>query len=134
MSKIYEIKNSETVVIVNSEKKTKLNTNYRKVLYTTAQQQLVLMSLLPEVEIGTEKHLFSTQFIRIVQGKALAVINNEEFKLNEGEIIIIPANTKHNIINTSTRHSLKLYTIYSAPVHKPGLIEKTKPEKEEEDY
>lgn len=112
---------------VNIEKATLNNKNYRKVINTTPNQQLVLMSLKPNVEIGMEKHQKTTQFIRIESGKGLAIINGKKIKLQDGSIVVIPPNTLHNIINTSKTKRLQLYTIYSPPEHKDGLIQKDKP-------
>jgi mannose-6-phosphate isomerase-like protein (cupin superfamily) len=54
-------------------------------------------------------------------------LGKKSFKLIPGDSIIIPAGTKHNVINTSKKDDLKLYTVYSPGVHKPGTIQKTKP-------
>lgn len=108
------------------EKLTKQNTNYREVLTTTKQQQLVIMSIPYNEEIGTETHPETTQFIKIEQGSGEAIIKNKTYKIKAGDSIMIPANTKHNIISRSKK-GLKLYTIYSPPEHKKGLIQKTKP-------
>ncbi len=105
------------------------NNNYRKVISTTKKQQLVLMSLKPKEEIGLEIHKTTDQFIRIEKGTAMAIIgkgdNIKKIKLSKEHFITIPANTYHNIINIG-RGSLKLYSIYSLPHHKPGLIQKNK--------
>jgi mannose-6-phosphate isomerase-like protein (cupin superfamily) len=100
----------------NIEKLTKRNTSYRKVLFTTKQMQLVVMSLFPDEEIGTEIHPKTTQFIRIEKGKGVAYINNKTYHLKDGVCIMIPAGTKHNIINTG-KSKLKIYTLYSPPEH-----------------
>lgn len=112
---------------LNIEKATLNNKNYRKVINTTPNQQLVLMSLKPNVEIGMEKHQKTTQFIRIESGKGLAIINGKKIKLQDGSIVVIPPNTLHNIINISKTKRLQLYTIYSPPEHKDGLVQKDKP-------
>jgi mannose-6-phosphate isomerase-like protein (cupin superfamily) len=100
----------------NIEKQTLNNNFYRKVIYTTPQQQLVLMSIPPGQEIGMEKHSKTTQFIRIESGKGIAKIADRKFLLKDGDAVIIPPNTLHNIISTGTQ-PLKLYTIYSPPEH-----------------
>ncbi len=103
------------------------NNNYRKVINTTKKQQLVLMSLKPKEEIGLEIHKTIDQFIRIEKGTALAIIgkgdNIKKIKLLKEHFITIPANTYHNIINIG-RGCVKLYSIYSLPHHKPGIIQK----------
>ncbi len=103
------------------------NNNYRKVVNTTKHQQLVLMSLKPKEEIGMEIHKKVDQFIRIEKGTALAIVNDKKYKLKKEFFITIPAGSNHNIINIG-RSDLKLYSIYSPPNHKPGTINKIKPE------
>jgi len=107
------------------------NNNYRKVINTTAYQQLVLMSLKPKEEIGMEVHKKIDQFIHIEKGTALAIIgkedNQKKYKLKKKHFITIPAGNYHNIINIGTSE-LKLYSIYSPSHHKPGTIQKVKPE------
>ena len=115
--------------VVNLEKDTLENDNFRKVLYTAAHSQLVVMSLLPKEDIGEEVHELD-QFIRIEQGVGMAVLNDIEYPLADGSAIIIPEGVKHNIINTSDNVMMKLYTVYSPAEHKDGVIRKTKEEAE----
>jgi mannose-6-phosphate isomerase-like protein (cupin superfamily) len=106
------------------------NNNYRKVINTTKHQQLVLMSLKPKEEIGAEVHKTIDQFIRVEKGTAIAIIGKEnpkKYLLKKEHFITIPAGTYHNIINMG-RTELKLYSIYSPPNHKPGTIQKNRPE------
>ena len=106
------------------------NNNYRKVINTTKYQQLVLMSLKPKEEIGIEIHKKVDQFMRIEKGTAIAIIGKEtpkKYILKKEHFITIPAGTYHNIINIG-RGELKLYSIYSPPNHKPGTIQKNRPE------
>jgi len=84
------------------------------------------MSLLPNEEIGTETHEDVDQFLRIESGEGKAVLNGEEFLLKDGSAVVVPAGVEHNIINTSSQNSLKLYTIYSPPEHRDGTIHRTK--------
>lgn len=113
--------------ITNIEDTTKQNENFRQVLFTGPHSQLVVMSLLPSEEIGMEVHAVD-QFIRIEEGEGRAILNGEEYKIEEDFAIVIPAGTQHNIINTSSEKKMKLYTIYSPPQHKDGTIHKTKEE------
>lgn len=112
--------------ITNIEKTTKENTDYRRVLYTTNNMQLVVMNILPGGEIGNEAHHLD-QFIRVEEGEAKAVLGNgaEEHILSDDFAIIIPAGTWHNIINTGGKQ-LKLYTLYAPPEHKDKVIYHTK--------
>ncbi len=106
----------------NIEKDTLKNEYYRKVLYTTPDLQLVIMSLAPKEEIGMEQHRHLTQFIRCESGQGMAVIEGKTYPLSDGYIIMIPPNAHHNIINLSSTERLQLYTIYSPPHHLVGTI------------
>ena len=112
----------------NIDKETSENSYFRKVLFTGKFAQLVVMSLKPGEEIGLEVHDHVDQFFRFEQGKGKVIINGEEFGVQEDDVAIVPAGSKHNIINTSQSESLKLYTIYSPPNHPDGTIHKTKEE------
>lgn len=111
--------------VTNIEKATLENTNFRKVLYTAKNSQLVLMSLRPLQEIGLETHTLD-QFIRIEKGTGTALLNGVEHPLADGSAVVIPAGTEHNITNTSDSEELKLYTIYSPPEHRDGTVHATK--------
>jgi mannose-6-phosphate isomerase-like protein (cupin superfamily) len=115
-----------TGYVTDIEKETLENTNFRKVLFTGPNSQLVVMSLKPGEDIGTEVHEEHDQFIRIEKGQAKAVLNGEVHKLEDDFAVIIPAGTEHNIINKSETEELKLYTIYSPPEHPDGTVHKTK--------
>jgi len=117
----------------NIEKLTLANDNFRKVLYTAKHSQLVLMSLGPGEEIGEEVHDTLDQFFRFEKGKGKVVVEGKESEITDGFAVVIPAGTKHNIINTSQSDSLKLYTIYSPPNHADGVEFKTKEEAEASD-
>lgn len=116
--------------ITNIEKDTLNNSFFRQVIFTASHSQLVLMSLVPGEEIGEEVHDTLDQFFRFEQGEGKVVIEGEEVAIKDGFAAVIPAGTKHNIINTSTNQSLKLYTIYSPPNHQDKTIHKTKEEAE----
>ena len=109
---------------INIEKETIENENFRKVLWTTKNMQLVIMSLNINEEIGEETHNID-QFIRIEEGTAKSILNGVEKILTDDEIIIIPAGVKHNIINIGDK-KLKLYTIYATPEHQKNEIHPTK--------
>jgi mannose-6-phosphate isomerase-like protein (cupin superfamily) len=109
----------------NIEQETQGNTNFRKVLYTAKHCQLVVMHLQPSEDIGEETHTLD-QFIRIEKGSAKAVLDGVESPLGDGDAVVIPAGTKHNIINTSATEPVKLYTLYAPPEHKDGTVHVTK--------
>lgn len=111
--------------LANIEDETLRNENFRKVLYTAKHSQLVVMSLKPGEEIGEEVHTLD-QFIRIEQGTGKAILNGEEYDVQDDFAIVIPAGTRHNIANTSPDVFMKLYTIYSPPEHKDGTAHRTK--------
>lgn len=119
-----------TGYVDNIEKLTQENTFFRKVLSTTQHTQLVLMSLTPREEIGTEVHETTDQFLRIESGVGKVIMNGEEHELHDGDAIIVPAGTQHNVINTSETEPMKLYTLYSPPHHKDGTVHETKAQAE----
>jgi mannose-6-phosphate isomerase-like protein (cupin superfamily) len=113
------------------EKLTLENTYFRQVLYTGKHAQLVLMCLKPGEDIGDEVHPNVDQFFRIEKGEAKFVLDEKrERPARDGDSVIVPAGTYHNVINSSKTASLKLYTIYSPPNHPDGTIHKTKAEAE----
>ncbi|MCX6621664.1 MAG: cupin domain-containing protein [Acidobacteria bacterium] len=113
------------------EKLTLENTWFRHVLFTGKHSQLVVMCLGPEEEIGDEVHQNVDQFFRIEQGEAKFVFNEKQERLvRDGDAVVVPAGTFHNVINTSAAVPLKLYTVYSPPNHPDGTVHKTKAEAE----
>jgi len=111
--------------VIDIDKQTISNKNYRKVLYTTTKSQVVLMSLKPKQEIGKEKHN-GDQFFRIEKGSGLLILNGKKFKIKAGSAFVIPKGKYHNVINNG-KSLLKLYTIYTPPQHKDKLVQKNKP-------
>ena len=111
----------------NIEKETLENENYRKVLYTGAKMQLVVMTLKPGEDIPSEVHDEIDQFIRVEEGSAYVKVGEDEFKLEDDDIIIIPAGTEHYVKNTG-EGALKLYSIYTPPEHEDGTVHATKEE------
>jgi len=107
----------------NIEDESEQNDTFRTVLYTSKHSQLVVMSLDPSEDIGMEVHPDEDQFIRIEEGKGKAILNGEETELEEGSAVVIPAGTKHNIINMSDVEKMKLYTVYSPAHHDDGTIQ-----------
>lgn len=117
----------------NIEKETLKNKNFRKVLYTSAYSQLVLMSLKPKEEIGSEVHEENDQFLRFEGGTGRGVVDDNKYTVKDGDAVVIPAGARHNVINTSATEDLKIYTIYSPPHHKDQIVRKTKEEAEAND-
>ncbi len=117
--------------VINIEEAAKENNDFRRVLYTAEHSQLVLMSLKVGEEIGMEMHTLD-QFFRVEKGEGKAVIEGVEHEIKDGSAIVIPAGTNHNIINTGSQE-MKLYTIYSPPNHRDGVIHATKEISEADD-
>ena len=120
----------------NIEKLTIENENFRKVLYTGAHMQLVLMSLRPLEDIGLEVHTENDQFFRFEKGNGKVIVGETEYDVEDGDTVIIPAGTQHNVINISEVEDLKMYTIYSPAHHKDGIVRATKKDamENEEDF
>lgn len=113
--------------IANIEELTEENDDFRHVLYTGSNLQLVLMSVHRGEELGGEIHSDADQFFRVELGEGLLVIDGATHKIKPGDGIIIPAGAHHNLISTG-HDTLKLYTIYSPPHHRDQLVQKTKAE------
>jgi len=115
--------------VTNLEKVTLENEDFRRVLYTAKNCQLVLMSLLPGEEIGMEVHELD-QFLRFEKGTGKAILDGVEHDISDGFAVIVPAGTQHNFINTSADEVMKLYTVYAPPEHKDKVVRHTKEEAE----
>jgi len=116
--------------LIDLEKETLKNGDFRRVLYTGKHSQLVLMSLRPGEEIGLEKHDTVDQFFRFEKGEGVVTIDGNEYKVKDGSGVIVPSGAMHNVINTSKKSELKLYTIYSPPEHIDKTIRRTKADAE----
>jgi mannose-6-phosphate isomerase-like protein (cupin superfamily) len=120
-----------TGFVGNIEDLTLKNNYFREVLFTGKHAQLVVMCLQPGEEIGNEVHKTVDQFFRIEQGTAKFVFGGkEEHVVHGSDAVLVPAGTYHNVINTSKKKQLKLYTVYTPPNHPAGTIHKTKAEAE----
>lgn len=106
------------------------NADFRRVLYTARHCQLVVMALKANEEIGAEVHELD-QFFRVVEGSGEAVLDGVRTAIRAGFAVVVPAGTNHNIINTSDV-PLKLYTLYSPPNHRDGIVHRTRAEAEED--
>jgi mannose-6-phosphate isomerase-like protein (cupin superfamily) len=115
--------------VTDIEEATIKNQDFRRVLYTAPNSQLVLMTLQPGEEIGAETHELD-QFIRIEAGRGTAQLNGKDYPIQDGTALIIPAGTRHNVINTGHEEALRLYTIYSPPEHKDRTVHHTKQDAE----
>lgn len=118
--------------IADIETLTEDNADFRRVLYTGHNLQLVLMALKPGQNIGLETHATHDQFFRIEQGKGTALIDGVAHKVGEGDCIIVPAGAKHDLTNTE-KTPLRLYTIYAPPEHVAALVQPTRAEADASD-
>lgn len=120
--------------VTDIERVTLENTDFRRVLYTAKNCQLVVMSLKPGEDIGEEVHSLD-QFFRSEQGTGKAILDGNEYAIENGTVIIVPAGARHNIINVGA-DALKLYTLYAPPNHRDGVVHATKEiaQKDEEHF
>lgn len=116
------VKNLEALAVENS--------NFRQVLYTARNCQLVVMSLKPGEDIGMETHKLD-QFFRVEQGTGEAILDGVAQGISDGSAIVVPAGTRHNIVNTGKR-ALKLYTVYAPPNHRDGVMHHTRADAEKD--
>jgi len=110
------------------EKAAQQNATFRTVLYTAKNCQLVVMSLKPGEDIGEEVHQLD-QLLRVEEGEGKAVLDGIQHKIKPGFAILVPAGTRHNIIN-SPSGPMKLYTLYAPPNHRDGVVHATKADAE----
>jgi mannose-6-phosphate isomerase-like protein (cupin superfamily) len=116
--------------VTNIEEDTVANHDFRRVLFTGPNTQLVLMTLQPGEDIGLETHDGHDQFIRVEAGTGVVLLEGKESALEDGSAVVIPAGTEHNVVNTSDDEPLRLYTLYSPPEHPDGTVHRTKQEAE----
>ena len=114
--------------IVDIKRAAKENSFFRKVLVTANKSQVVLMSMLPGEEIGTESH-DGDQLLYAVKGEGVAVINGVQEPFEKGTMFCVPAGAEHNVINTGDE-PFKLFTVYAPPQHADGTVHETKAEAE----
>jgi len=107
------------------------NVAFRHVLYTAKHSQLVLMAIPPDGEIGSEVHTLD-QFFRVEAGVGEAILDGVRKPVAAGFAVLVPAGTEHNLVNTG-RDPLKLYTLYSPPNHRDGVIHATRAEADADD-
>ena len=117
----------------NIERLTLQNETFRTVLYTTPKSQLVIMTVQPGDDIGSEVHEEHDQFIRVEEGTGEAVLDGAIHPVADGFAVVIPAGTRHNVKNTGDV-PLKLYTLYTPPEHRDGVVHETKDDVSEEHF
>lgn len=115
----------------NIEQAALANDNFRTVLYTAKNSQLVLMCIPAGGDIGEEMHALD-QFLRVEKGTGKAILDGAEHSISDGFAIVVPAGARHNIVNTGAK-PMKLYTLYSPPNHRDGVVHKTKADAERDE-
>lgn len=115
----------------NIEALTEQNDDFRRVLYTGHNLQLVVMTLQPGDEIGEEVHDDRDQFFRIEEGSGEIWIDGKANKVKSDDGIIVPQGASHNVVNTG-KEPLRLYTIYGPPEHIDGTVHATAADAENE--
>jgi mannose-6-phosphate isomerase-like protein (cupin superfamily) len=118
--------------VADIEGLTEENSDFRRVLYTGKNLQLVLMAIQPGEEIGDETHADRGQFFRVEKGKGEVWIDGHRSKIKGDDAIVVPAGARHNIVNTGNK-PLRLYTIYAPPQHCDGIVRATKTDAEAEE-
>lgn len=113
--------------------KAKANTYFRQVLENGQHTQIVIMSIPPQGEIGSETHPDNDQVLFLVEGEGKVILNGQEAPYKAGDIVLVNAGTEHNFINTGVT-DLKIITTYSPPHHPAGTVHKTKAEAEKANY
>jgi mannose-6-phosphate isomerase-like protein (cupin superfamily) len=108
------------------------NTLFREVVATGVHSQVVVMSIPPGGEIGEETHDAIDQVLVIVDGEADTVVDGVAMPVDEGDLILVPAGTRHNVVNRGAQ-DLRLYTVYAPPGHAPGTVHQTREEAEEDE-
>lgn len=108
----------------NLEDLTKANENFRQVLYTGHNIQLVLMTLQPGEEIGEEVHDDRDQFFRFEKGRGEVIIDGNVYQVQKEEAVIVPQGARHNVKCTGEK-PLRFYTIYGPPEHIDGTVHAT---------
>jgi len=114
--------------VTDLERATIENEDFRRVLFTGPNTQLVVMTLQPGEAIGLETHDGHDQFVRVEQGEGFAELDGKRHPLSEGSAVVIPAGVAHDIVNASKDARLRLYTLYSPPEHPEGTVHRTRRE------
>jgi mannose-6-phosphate isomerase-like protein (cupin superfamily) len=110
---------------VNIVMETEANKDFRRVLFTGPNSQLVVMNIPPSGEVGEETHKYTEQTLFFLSGTGEGMLDDKKFPIGSGDVVVVTAGTKHNFINTGSV-DLKVYTVYAPPNHIDGRIHKTK--------
>jgi mannose-6-phosphate isomerase-like protein (cupin superfamily) len=109
----------------NIVKDTQENGNFRRVMFTGKNSQLVVMSIPPGGEVGEETHKFAEQTLFFLSGTGDGTLNSEKFPIGPGDVVVVTPGTKHNFRNTGAQ-AMKICTVYAPPNHIDGRVHRTK--------
>ena len=91
-----------------------------EVLQTNEQTQTAVMKLDPGKSSSDEPELHedSEQVLLVIEGEVLADVEGDEKTLREGDVVVIPAGTKHKFTNR-TKKPVMTFNVY-APAEYPA--------------
>jgi len=121
--------------VVDIQKATLENENYRTTLWTGRNLQMTVMTIKPGDDIGLEVHDDHDQFLRVEQGTGKVQMGPAEDDLSfQAEVtddwaVLVPAGMWHNVTNVGT-DDLKVYSLYGPPDHVHGTVHPTKADAE----
>jgi quercetin dioxygenase-like cupin family protein len=72
---------------------------FRKVLFTSFYSQVVLMTIPVGGDIGDEVHTVD-QALTFTSGQGRAIIAGKEQDVKAGDLMVVPAGTQHQFLNT----------------------------------
>lgn len=101
------------------------NADFRRVLFTGQKSQLVVMSIPPGGEVGSETHRYTEQTLFFLSGTGEGILDGKTFSINPGDVVVVVPGTEHNFINTGAQ-DMKIYTVYAPPNHIDGRVHATK--------
>lgn len=125
--------------VVDIEKETLENTNYRTTLWTGTHMQMTVMAIAPGDDIGLEVHEDHDQFLRVEQGRGRVQMGPAEDDLSFEEevgddwVILVPAGQWHSVTNIGDE-PLKVYSLYSPPEHPHGTVHPTKADSDADEH
>jgi len=112
--------------LIDVKKIAKRSSDFRRVIATGARSQLVLMTLAPGEEIGSEVHPETDQILFVLDGEGRAVVAGREREVEENDVVFVPAGTEHNLVNTDDDEDLKIVTVYAPAEYEEGTVHPTK--------
>jgi mannose-6-phosphate isomerase-like protein (cupin superfamily) len=112
--------------LIDVKKIAKRSSDFRRVIATGARSQMVLMTLAPGEEIGSEVHPETDQILFVLDGEGRAVVEGHERKVEENDVVFVPAGAEHNLVNTDDDEDLKIVTVYAPPEYAEGTVHSTK--------